>query len=298
MINYKEIGDDETWELFARDYFAELGFVVDVPPGRGADQGRDILISEQLTGRLASAKFTWLVSCKYFSVSDKSAGTGDEQNIIDRMQHHKAQGFIGFYSTLASTPLIDRLKQYRDDAKMDAFEVFDRKKIEASFLREGMSKLALRYFPESYTRMRPLHKILGDYFPLCCEVCGKDVLKESITRPYGAIIVWAYSKGDYRQYSDVFVVCKGYCDDNLEKKLFREGYLTGWDDVGDLTNPILFLKSIMAYTNRLHNKSYIYTEKAHRKTKQIYMALAQRTLRDVTDEDMNRFRDLSILDDI
>lgn len=67
MIDFKEIGSPEVWELFARDYLVELGFVVEVPPGRGADQGRDLVVSEQLTGKLRTEKFAWLVSCKFFT---------------------------------------------------------------------------------------------------------------------------------------------------------------------------------------------------------------------------------------
>jgi hypothetical protein len=55
MIDWTEIADADTWELFARDFLAEIGFVIDIGPGRGADAGRDLLISEQLHGRLNTA---------------------------------------------------------------------------------------------------------------------------------------------------------------------------------------------------------------------------------------------------
>jgi hypothetical protein len=35
MIDWREIADSDTWELFARDFLAELGFVIEVGPGRG-----------------------------------------------------------------------------------------------------------------------------------------------------------------------------------------------------------------------------------------------------------------------
>lgn len=64
MLDFTEIADSDTWELFARDFLSALGFVIDVEPGRGADGGKDMLVSEQLKGKLHSTKFVWLVSCK------------------------------------------------------------------------------------------------------------------------------------------------------------------------------------------------------------------------------------------
>ncbi len=52
MIDWREIADSDTWESFARDFLAELGFVIEVGPGRGPDAGRDLLVSEQLNGKL------------------------------------------------------------------------------------------------------------------------------------------------------------------------------------------------------------------------------------------------------
>lgn len=296
MIDYGEIGDDETWELFARDYFAEIGFVIDVPPGRGPDQGRDLLVAEQLTGHLRTEKFTWLVSCKYFTQSDRSVGTSDESNITDRLMHHKADGFLGFYSTVASAALVDRLKQFRDDGRVKAYEIFDRKKIEAGFYGIGLSKLARRYFPLSYGRMRPLQKLMGDYVPLQCDVCGKDVLLASIQEPYGANIALSFSKDDYNHYLDAHVVCKGECDDKLEASLWKQGHLSSWEDIGDLTNPVIFLRNIITYTNQLQRRRQTYSDQAHKKMKRIYIAIAQRTLRDITDEDAHRFREVVVLD--
>ena len=156
MIDWREIPDSDTWELFARDFLAELGFVIEVGPGRGPDAGRDLLVSEQLRGTLHTNKFTWLVSCKHFATSDKSVGTEHELNITDRLEHHSADGFLGFYSTLPSAPLVIQLKEYQNRARIKAYEVFDAKKIKSYFVSTGFSKLALRYFPQSYGRLRPI----------------------------------------------------------------------------------------------------------------------------------------------
>ncbi len=180
MINWREIPDSDTWELFARDFLAELGFVIEVGPGRGPDAGRDLLVSEQLKGTLHTNKFTWLVSCKHFAGSGKSVGTEDEQNITDRLEHHSADGFLGFYSILPSAALVARLKDYKAQGRIKAYEIFDAKKIERYFVSAGFSKLALRYFPESYGRLRPIQQLLGEIVQLRCDECGADILVDGI----------------------------------------------------------------------------------------------------------------------
>ena len=161
MINWTEIPDGDTWELFARDFLAKLGFVIDIGPGRGADAGCDLVISEQLRGRLHTRKFTWLVSCKHYAVSDRSVGPDQESNITDRLKQHGADGFMGFYSTMPSARLVERLQRVVGSGDISAYEIFDSKKIEGHFVDTGLSKLALRYFPTSYERMRPIQRFFG-----------------------------------------------------------------------------------------------------------------------------------------
>src|SRR5262245_16186193 len=109
MIDFGEIANGDAWEAFCRDYLVALGLLVEIPPGRGLDGGRDLLLKEQLRGSLASRPFTWLVSCKHYASSGKSVGTTEELNIRDRLEQHKAEGFLGFYSTLPSAALITKL---------------------------------------------------------------------------------------------------------------------------------------------------------------------------------------------
>jgi hypothetical protein len=189
MIDWTEIPDGDTWELFARDFLAELGFVIDIGPGRGPDAGRDLVISEQLRGRLNSRKFTWLVSCKHYAVSDKSVGPDQESNVTDRLKQHRADGFMGFYSTVPSGGLVERLQRLAGSGDIDAYEIFDRKKIEGHFVDAGLSKLALRYFPTGYQRMRPIQRFFGSYQDMRCEVCDADVLARSVRELSQAILV-------------------------------------------------------------------------------------------------------------
>ncbi|MDR6290649.1 MULTISPECIES: hypothetical protein [Inquilinus] len=299
MIDWKEINDGDTWELFARDFLIELGFVIDAGPGRGADAGKDLLVSEQLRGRLASRKFTWLVSCKNFSISGKSVGPDDETNITDRIRHHSADGFMGFYSTLPSSRLIERLQEFSRGGQIAAYEIFDSKKIEGHFVDTGLSKLALRYFSNSYDTMRPIQKLFGEYKDLRCEVCDKDILILSVRTPYTANIVFAKDSASFREKTkkkkvqSVHIVCKGDCDRLLQSRLSAQGFYTGWQDISDLANPLFYLENVLSYMNILHDRKEDYTEDAHEKIKSIYVALSQRTLREITKEDEKRYRDLS-----
>ena len=96
----------EEWEFFAIDFLAFQGFNILQLPSRGADEGLDGLVEYN--------NITYLVSCKHYIKSDKSVGTSDENNIMDRLVQHKAKGFIGFYSTLPSTALLTRFKSYKE----------------------------------------------------------------------------------------------------------------------------------------------------------------------------------------
>ncbi len=296
MIDWTEIPNGDIWELFARDFLAELGFVIEIGPGRGADAGRDLVISEQLRGRLNTRKFTWLVSCKHYAISDKSVGPDQESNITDRLKQHGADGFMGFYSTVPSGGLIERLQRLAGSNDIGAYEIFDRKKIEGHFVDTGFSKLALRYFPTSYQRMRPIQSFFGNYQDMRCEVCDVDVLARSVREPSQAILVWASPRDNHKRFESLHVVCKGDCDKTLERRLLAQGYLTRWEDIGDLVNPIFFLKNMLTYMNGLHAREDEYSQDAHKRMKELYIALAQRTLREVTKEDEERFRELGTIE--
>jgi len=294
-IDFTEIVSGEEWELLARDFLAELELVIETPPGRGPDAGKDILVSEQLRGLIATTKFTWLVSCKNFARRGAAVGLDDETNILERVKQHNAQGFMGFYSTLASSALIQRLQDLTNAGEIERYEIFDARKIEARFIASGFSKILLRYCPSSYTKVRPIQKLFADYEPLECEICGRDVLKGSVDKRYSANVVSAVllKEGGSRETKSVHVVCKGECDRTLQARLYSgEKAITLWEDVGDLMNPLGYIRNLIAYTNILHRRDNVYTEEAHEMQKRIYISLAQCTLREASAEDQKRVADL------
>lgn len=300
MIDFKEITDGDAWEAFCRDYLIAQGLVVETPPSRGPDGGLDLLVKEQMKGTLASRSFTWLVSCKHFSKSGKAVGNADEVNIVDRLAQHKANGFIGFYSTSASSALVTKLKEYRDQGKIEAYEVYDGARIENGFHDGGLSGVLLQHLPASHTALRPIHPLLGTYQPLPCEICGKDLLKASVTESTNAMIIFANRVNDegYSVTEQVSYVCKGACGERLERTHMRMGLTEGWDDISDYCNPLIFFRRVTGYINQLRNEPASFSDLAHARLIDFYLAVSQRTLRQTNAEDREALRSVIEIDEL
>lgn len=292
MIDWNEVPDGDNWELFCRDFLSELGFVIEVDPARGPDGGQDLIVIERLSGKLGARQFRWLVSCKHYAGRGAAVGTGDEANILDRVAHHNADGFLGFYSTQASAALMERLRQLVNDGRVKQFEIFDHRKIEGHFVTAGLGKVALRYFPQSYIRLRPIQDIGIEYAGLPCDICGTDLLKKSIEEPYSGNVVMSHTMDAIHHHEEVFFVCKGECDALLGQRLQARERYTVWEDISDLCNPLLYLRNLVTYMNSLRSQEHTFSDEAHEKLKHLYIALAQRTLRDMSEEDVERFREL------
>jgi len=278
MIDFKELSHtDDTWELFARDFLSERGFVIESPPDRGPDGGKDLLITERLRGNLNNYHFRWLVSCKHFATAGSAVSERDEPNILERVSSFRADGFLGFYSTLPSSGLNSRLKALRDEGKIKDYSIFDHRVIENLLITIDYSHLLMRYFPISYKQVKPLH-LLGDvYEPLLCRACGKDLLMAMFQSEYSANIVqvfeWEKEK-NINHIQDIYVCCKGKCDSSLESSVRAANLLSSWEDLTDLIIPINFIRYICAVMNRMRAGYDVYTDKAFENEKTILIALA------------------------
>ena len=293
MIDFKEIPKDgEKWELFARDFLESFGFYVEIPPDRGSDGGRDIIVVEKIKGKLHSSKLRWLVSCKHFAHSNKAVNENDhEKNLLERIKAFKADGFIGFYSTIASSGLNQRLSQLRENLQIKDYKIFDGKTIENYLVTVGYSHLLLRYFPESYKNVKPLHALIQKYEPLRCNYCGKDLLISLFDKKFnGAVMVQVFKNQNGKEVIyDVYCACKGKCDTILEKKYILQGLQTGWNDISDIIIPVEYLRLIFAVMNRIRNGIDIYTDEAYKKQKSIFIKIAQKVLRYTTEKEKERF---------
>lgn len=155
-IDFKEIPsptfesqDRDLFEKFCREFLIEiLGFTIISDPCRGADGGIDIKAQSPIGENI-------LISCKHYAHGGRSVGRADEQDIVDRLHEHGCVKFYGFYSTIASSGLKDKLDRLKGLGKVD-FDIWDSEKIERHLLEETKGyQLAKRFFPVSVENSQP-----------------------------------------------------------------------------------------------------------------------------------------------
>ena len=147
LVDFKEIppantgsGKQDTFELFARDFFWNLGYKIGEDPSRGADGGKDLILIEPLSGIYSDAEKRWLVSCKHYAHSGGSVSGKHELDILGRVKVYKCDGFIAFYSTLPSSGLANTISKIKDDISV---QVFDGAKIEQFLVTEQQLQICL-----------------------------------------------------------------------------------------------------------------------------------------------------------
>ncbi len=306
MIDFKEIlKDGEVWELFARDFLTEIGFYIESSVDRGPDGKKDLIISETLKGHLGKYKFKWLVSCKHYANSGNSVKETDEINIQERVESFNCDGFIGFYSTVPSSGLNTRLTNLKENGKIKDYRVFDYKRIENYLITIGYSKLLMRYFPESYRTIKPLHIIFDQYIPLNCNKCDADLLKKIYEDSYSGLIAFVEGNLEIEKnqisvevVDDIYWSCKGICDHKLSDQFkISLKKFTSWKDIGDLMIPAYFIKWVISIMNNLEDENIKFSPKAYEKLKYFIMAISQKVMREMTVKENEEFKHLLKLDD-
>ncbi|GGZ83374.1 hypothetical protein GCM10007161_13620 [Ignatzschineria indica] len=158
----------DDWEHFALDFLCELGFSVISGAAMGPDGGKDGVVWYE--GK------TYIVSCKHYIQSGRSVGVSEEHSILDRIAHHGANGFIGFYSTSVSQTLQDRFLGLNKEGYHCIY--FDKYKI-SEYLPRVRSTLLQKYgSPKNFKYMMNVEEY--ECAPLNCLVCGTDVLTDSM----------------------------------------------------------------------------------------------------------------------
>jgi Restriction endonuclease len=290
-IDFTEIQTGEGWELFAAEFLRTIGFSIDSQVGRGPDGGKDLIVSEDLPGKLVRHPFRWLVSCKHFAQSGDSVGVDDEKNILERVNAFHSEGFLGFYSTLPSSALGTRLEQLVNAGSLKSARCLNFTEIEQMLISKGLADLIHRYFPASYVRLRPAHHIFGEYVPLPCASCKQDLLLDSNERK-GRNVIFVYHRDPPHMIEDVFTACKGYCDRTREAELNERGFYTQWEDLDDLLIPAEFMRHLIAWLNVLRDGTTQFSDESWEKLKKILSGISQRVPREMTVTDSDRFQDL------
>ena len=279
LINFAEISANayDEWEQFSELLLREMGFVIIQPPARGADGGKDMVVSR--------ANIKYIVSCKHYANGGRSVGIEDETNILDRIKASGAQGFIGVYSSCASQSLIERLEGLKRYGEIVEYQIFQSHDIELFLLQRGCSMLVRRYFPESYSRSKIAAKVYHDHIPLPCSVCGKDLLECG-----QGWIMWADEIiNGITHILDIGCACKGACISQLEAAIYNKykdrdvSVLS--EEIYWCVNPAGFIWRLSRIMNGVRTGQCIYTNEAWEAETEINLALAQCSMRDTTDED-------------
>lgn len=298
VLDFKNIpeanGTDtpDTFELFARDFLGYLGYTILENPSRGADGGKDLIVQETRMGISGSTNIKWLVSCKHYAYSGRSVNPNDEQNITDRIQQHNCDGFIGFYSTLSSSGLMNRLSNLENRF---LFQVFDASLIESKLIcnLEG-ELLAKRYFRESMNTFlienpRPI-QLFKDIPELHCEICNKELINNESIRDSIIVFFYEYTPEPYhKKYIKITTCCKGECDNILEKKI---NLISGWEDLSDLKSPFIYLRHVIGFINDLNLPTTSHTDEAVESLKTIFIRLFPYVSRELNTHDKKLTQDL------
>ena len=296
IIDFKEIpssrggnSGQDAFELFAREFLVAIGFEILEGPDRGADGGRDIIALEKRSGIVGVTEFRWLVSCKHYAHSGKAVGADDEVNIRDRMKRFSCNGFLGFYSTLPSSGLSDRLTGIE---KM----ILDHERIEGMLLEDGKAySLIERFFPESWKKIKPKEtepsNLLKKYFPLRCDCCGRDLLQNPDD---GIIALCEITEGESIKVIDAYCACRGDCDEKIEDYYFKKsGAVTSWHDLNALVIPRYYLGELLGIPDKMQDGFLSFSDEAYQKVRDIYIRISQMVMRKHTKEEEER---MTILD--
>lgn len=306
VLDFKEIpeahkatGLQDTFELFARDFLSFMGYKIISHPDRGADGGADLIVEEKRTGVGGETIVHWLVSCKHKAYSGNSVSSSDDGNILDRVSSKKCQGFIGFYSTLSSSGLSDLLEGVRDRIES---QIFDKERIEKELLHSARGlELAERFFPISLSAWKTNNpepaKIFSDEPSLKCKVCSKELLDKE---DKGVITLWQRKRTDYKNepeyFEHIFWTCRGNCDRALSQYIqSKNPSLTdGWEDVGDVMMPTVFIKWTISILNELHSGT-IYSNEAFNQLKEFLLNVYPFACRHLTDKERGRVQSLMMI---
>jgi len=294
ILDFKEIpeahlasGKQDSFELFARDYFEYCSYDIIEGPDRGVDEGRDIIIKETQRGVSGLTIYKWLVSCKHKAHSGRSVLLADETDIIERVKMKSCDGFIGFYSTIPSSSLVKKLNGLRSTLKI---QYFDHEKIETNLFKSSSGlQIARRYFPNSFESWntenpRPV-MVFNDNQTLECEYCSKDLLLKPKT---GIIVFFEDRSGNI---SKLYWSCKGDCDRKLNSQYETPDTINKWEDIPDICIPLIYLRWIMTTFNKLHS-DIKYSDEAFEKLKRFFIYLYPHIIREQTSNEKERIQSL------
>lgn len=289
-VDFREIpqgnvsnGDQDAFELFARDLFEALGFKIIKGPARGADDRKDLIVSEVREGKFGGTEVKFLVSCKHFAHTkqeNKSVGNSQEPDVIGRLRNNGCKGFIGFYSTIASEGLLRELNDSKKNNLNDIEElhILDKAKI-VDFLHANEKTLELykRYFPISFksNRTHELESCIYAHRPrISCKLCKKDILEDMSGKIISLVenepkIMYGEPDWDYpiEKVKEIIFSCD-FCFDQVinlvDKRYLNWPFQVQETNVARYTDPKFFIDNLMREVNFIRAYSNRYTDSSYR----------------------------------
>jgi len=164
---FRQITPDD-WEFFATDFLFSIGYSILEYPAKGVDGGKDLLV--ECDG------ITYLVSCKHYIGSGATVGVNDEQSITDRVNQHKASGFIGFYSTQITSSLSARLEALEHGGL--SYRIYDQNRISDEL--PCVSSFVLQKYGITGHDRFVMNVSDCDYVSLPCLKCKIDILGDDM----------------------------------------------------------------------------------------------------------------------
>lgn len=193
--------DLDAFEKFAEEFFVKIkGAELLDKCNRGPDSGIDLKIKYE--------DEICLVSCKHHAHTGKSVTPQDEEStggLIDLLNQHKCTKFIGFYSTIASSGLKNKLDGLFKDNKNFSYELFYNSDIEAAILVINNPYgwlFAARHFPKSYTNLFPRFIIPIEYYNENSKELKKNGNSYTLDGPFGGTTSCGHLKEFIRNAND------------------------------------------------------------------------------------------------
>lgn len=101
--------------------------------------------------------------------------------------------------------------------------------------------------------------------------------------------------GDYSTpdvYECVHWTCRGHCDDVLRNRKRHDGLIDGWEDIGDVMIPTVFVKWVISVLNE-QREGVTYSDEAFDALKQFLLILFPYVSRHLSDKEKERMRSLA-----
>ena len=301
LIDFTEIpAEGDRWTLFAQDFLQHLGFHIERSSYRDAESMYDFCAVEQVPGRFNSYPIRWLVSCRHKAATRTAVKEGEELGVLERILRNKADGFLGFYSTQASPALIQHVSDFKEKSLIKDFRFFDSKFLESQLVSPAFGRIVSRYFPNYAQTRRVAAPVGGEYLPIRCDHCHKDLLETLYSEDHQGVAVRLMRRksvpDEVKVIADVYTACKGACDERLQT-IYCNGTLLSaadWISLSDLVMPPVFLERIISILDQIGKDAVTYSPQALAKEQYLLRALAQRTLRESSNGEIQRAKTLML----